>query len=103
MSYVPEYIRPVNNGNGVVTTKQVKKSTPSPYSPLPSPIKSDKLYGSYSARSPTVSRTSARFGRENTGYKEQYLKSQQQKLCGRRSLDERLKSLEQGAAVKLEV
>jgi len=36
-------------------------------------------------------------------YREDYVRKQKEKLCGRKSLDERLKSLESGASVKLEV
>nr|XP_026690538.1 rho GTPase-activating protein 21 isoform X4 [Ciona intestinalis] len=117
MSYLPSYIKPVASSPTPTTTstttsvsvikcRSVTSNSPT-FVTTTSPSHSNReQYASsnYSPLSPVANnyRKSDKTG-SYVGYRETYVRKQQNKLCGRRSLDDRLKSLESGAAVKLEV
>ncbi|XP_076815178.1 uncharacterized protein LOC143461228 isoform X2 [Clavelina lepadiformis] len=117
MSYIPDYVRPVVAPVSVValtsTTASYTTSRPVVTSTMTSPsmslTSSTMTSPAGSVKDEIISPRASTYKRAErnkspyAGYREDYVRKQKEKLCGRKSLDERLKSLESGAAVKLQV
>nr|CAB3222844.1 rho GTPase-activating protein 21 [Phallusia mammillata] len=123
MSYVPDYVRPMPMSPvsvSTVTSPTASFTTSRPVQTLTLTSPSTSVSSS-NITSPTSSVKDVSFGEEvlsprgtslykrsprNTsyaGYREDYVRKQKDILCGKKSLEERMKSLESGAAVKLQV